>query len=148
MGRNDVADLRRLMHAHHEAGHAIAHTLAGYRVHRVTLEPGTRGGFMTTAEDGPDPDRIHGWLVMLLAGGEAATRFLTKNGYGTGEARRIASGSCNQDRGDFRRDRRGSGISEGRARADARTLVSRHWGRIHRVAVRLDRKGRLSGSQL
>ncbi|SFJ76554.1 Peptidase M50B-like [Amycolatopsis sacchari] len=137
----------RLITAHHEAGHAIAHLVAGGRVQSVKIIS-TYHGVMTPREHEPAPDNVLGWLVMILAGHEAAARYVAKNGYGLGTARRLTRDGAASDLAGFRRFARGTGISEAHARREAARLVSRHWGRVHRAALRLDKAGRLSGSQL
>ncbi len=140
----DEERLNRLATAHHEAAHAVAHKLAGGRVHEVRFFSATAGG-TKVAEDGPGgPVSNLGWLVMLLAGGEAELRFLDRDPrVGRRQARAAVAAGCRGDLTAFRAAARGTGISERRARAAARSLVSAHWGRIARVAAKLDQRHRL-----
>ncbi|WP_216210593.1 M50 family metallopeptidase [Amycolatopsis aidingensis] len=147
MGRYDTSqDLTRLVTCHHEAGHAIAHQVGGGTVHHVRIVS-DHEGYMRPADEF-DPDNPLPWLVMILAGSEAAARFLTRHGYSLGEGRRIQRGWCHDDRTMFRRYARGTGIAEGRARREAQRLVRRHWRQIDRLATKLDRRGRLTGPRL
>ncbi|PXY31109.1 hypothetical protein [Prauserella muralis] len=149
MGRyRDHEDLTRWVSAFHEAGHAVVHCAAGGRLRTARLTADD-AGHITTRENGPHPDRPLDWLAMLLAGHEAATRFLVQHGgYSTGQARSRTRGSARDDLAAFRRDARGTGISESRARREAATRVRRHWGRIQRAAHTLHATGRLTTSRV
>jgi hypothetical protein len=141
------AELARWEIAYHEAGHAVAHRVAGGKVRAVELHRNGHGVTITD-EDGPTPATAQGWLVMLLAGGEAQAKFLTQHHFGLGKARRYVQSSCAGDLADFRRDSRGFGISESTARRGAERLVRSHWRRIDRAASLLLKNGRISGSQV
>jgi hypothetical protein len=144
MGRTDGADdLSPMMAAYHEAGHAVAHKVAGGRVSSVKLT-GRDTGVMTTQEHGPREGDLMGWLVMILAGQEAAARFLTHHGYSLAAGRRANHRGSHHDRARFRRYAQGSGISEAHARHEAERLVRTHWRRIDRTARKLTRSRHLS----
>ncbi|WP_020418526.1 M50 family metallopeptidase [Amycolatopsis sp. ATCC 39116] len=144
----DKHEFRRLTTAHHEAGHAVAHLLAGGTVREVVLSRDGRTGYTEIAEDGPREGNLMGWLVMLLAGQEANARFLTEHGYSLSRARRVCRAASPGDLREFRAAARGTGISEHRARRATERLVDRKWSRIHRAALRLAARGRLPGSAL
>ncbi|PRX43049.1 peptidase M50B-like protein [Prauserella shujinwangii] len=140
----DERHLNRLVTCHHEAGHAVIHRATGGRVAHVKILSDMEG--VMRPADEFDPDKALGWLTMILAGGEAAARYIATQGYSLGQGRRLARHGCRDDLALFRRYAQHTGISEGRARREADTLVRRHWGRIHRVAHKLDQRGRLSHS--
>lgn len=143
-----VGAFNRLITAHHEAGHAVAHVLGGGRVTEVKIL-GERSGVMVPKENTPIPGRELEFLAMILAGHEAGVRFLTTyGGFGRSAANRALRKAGAHDLARFPGYARGTGISESTARSRARSLVASHWGRIHRVAVKLDRSGRLTHGQI
>ena len=140
---------RRLVIAYHEAGHAVAHRVAGGKVSTVEISGDGSGGVTSTAEDGPTADTLTDWLVMILAGSEAEARFLVRHhGHWRTAARRHARPGSRSDMANFRRYATGSGISESTARAAAERLVRTHWRRIEKVAALLVKKGRITGRQV
>ncbi|MFI6026372.1 hypothetical protein [Amycolatopsis magusensis] len=137
-------DITRLVVAHHEAGHAIAHRVAGGRIQFVKVGRDGRGN-TRTVENGPTPGKELDWLVMIAAGGRAEHRFLTEQGYSDREARALVEANTSGDQANFRALSQGTGITRRQADKAADKLVSRHWGRIQKLAARLDNSGRVSG---
>lgn len=144
------ARLTRLATAYHEAGHAVAHKLAGGKVKHVKIHRSGQSGGTGVVEDGPG-GRISelGWMVMILAGAEAEFRYLTREaGLSTGQARANVAHGSKTDMTDLRAAVREYGISEAKARNKTRSLINSHWGRITRAAIKLDTRGTLHHGDL
>lgn len=134
MARLVLADLdtQRRVLAAHEAGHAVALHRHGYPITRVRMwvERGQAFGYTETPADPV--------ALVFLAGLEAGDRVAPY---------RYVQGPCD-DIPDAVEALRGTGVSLGAARAEARRWVRREWRRIARVAAALERKGELSGRQV
>lgn len=143
MGHNvldPTGDLRWLP-AFHVAGHAVVHCAAGGKIKHVKPTADAAGHLQFVA----DPREPMDVLAALLAGQEAAARFLTKHvGYSLRAARSITQGGAHADLYEFRHAAHGSEITEDEARREAEKRVRRHWGRIERAARRLHVGGHLT----
>ncbi|MGW4829764.1 M50 family metallopeptidase [Amycolatopsis japonica] len=131
--------------AYHEGGHAVALKLAGGTVKHVKVHANGRQGGTRTVEDGPG-GRISelGWMVMLLAGAEAEYRYLTREaGLPASQAKASIKAGSQTDMSDLRNAVKAYGISEATVRSKTKSLINSNWGRITKVAVKLDERGTL-----
>lgn len=134
-------DPHQLRIAVHELGHAWAWQAGGLQIRSVTH----------TGSDGdchvryyPTPEQLHAFAVGCWAGYEAEDRWLRTHRRG-----RASRGNASHDLREFRgavRELRELGITltETQARAQARTLITRHWTQITRTAPDLIRRGRIT----
>lgn len=135
--RRDPDDPRQLQIAVHELGHAWAWRDGGLEVR----------GVEHTGDDGachvryyPQPEQLRAFAIGCWAGFEAEDRWLRANKLG-----RARRGHSSHDIRLFCGAVRelGGGLSEGKARATARTLVARRWEHIESRAPELIRLGRI-----
>jgi hypothetical protein len=130
----DGIDPDDLITAAHELGHVVSARAHGIGVERITMGL-TRLALPANDRD-YTPDQWVGWLVGCWAGFEAEKLWARKIG---GKASRH---ECGADIRNFQTDRRKvPGMTEGKARSAARTIVGRNWSDIRKHAPTLARQG-------
>jgi hypothetical protein len=135
-----------LQGAAHELGHAVVDLAGGIAVAGITLNTRSGVGVTTVGTDldrAGDPELWSAYLIACVAGYEAERLWSARHG---GRVYRVQSAT---DFANFLRyRRRGNRLSEGAARAAARSILRREWTRVERLAPELARSGRLAGSAL
>jgi hypothetical protein len=126
--------------AAHELGHALVDQAGGLTVTGITLNRRTGYGLCKVKDfDWDNPRLLRAWLIGCVAGFEAEDRWRRR--HGLGHAARRDSGT---DFRNFREHAPTIGLSEGTARAKARSHLGWHWGRLERLVPRLAEHGHLS----
>lgn len=130
-------DPELLLAAAHELGHAIVDLAHDVPVLSVEVDRRANTGLTRTGFDATTatPEQWRGALIGDLAGFEAELLWCQRHG-GHADPTTAASDYTN-----FTRNARRVGLTRAVARAQARTVLIRHWPRLERLALRLALRG-------
>jgi hypothetical protein len=133
----------------HEAGHAVAYLLHGFRVQYAALEPGDAAGSdaYINVEDVPGRRGMKTRLIGLWAGQSASLRLMQHMAMVDDANTVDIVATSALDGHDILAARRSARtVLAARRRAD--TLIDRHWPTVRRIADALFIRGRLTGDEM